>query len=206
MNRKQMSAIISPVILIIVMYPLFQFLSLVFHNNWRIGWLLGLAIYWLFWCIGYPLLIIGRKSIGEIIKPQKLNVTIILLVLFPLIMTVVFRLIAGGMTYEKPDVLIFLFFIFSVFGNGFFEEILWRGVYMKLFPNNLLLRIVWPSIWFGLWHYAPGSVNPSGGHVLGLIIGALFLGFYSSFLAKIPNTLWWSIITRTFGGIIMVLV
>ena len=68
--------VISPIIVIIVMYPLFQFLSMVFHNNWRIGWILGLMIYWLFWCIGYPLLIIGRKSIGEIIKPQKPNVSV----------------------------------------------------------------------------------------------------------------------------------
>lgn len=204
MNRKQIFAILSPIIVILVMYPIFQLLSMPFHNNWRIGWFLGLMIYWLLWGIGYPLLIIGKESIGVIIKPQKPNISIILLVLFPLIMTAIFRFIPGGMKYEKPDALIFLLVLFTAFGNGFFEEILWRGVYMKLFPNNLLLRIVWPSIWFGLWHYVPGSINPNSSHVLSLIIGALFLGFYSSFLAKKTNTLWWSIVTHVLGGIIMV--
>lgn len=204
MNRKQIGTIISPIIIIVVMYPLFQSLSTAFHSNWRIGWFLGLAIYWLLWGIGYPLFIIGKESIGAIIKPQKPSVSIILLVLFPLIMAAIFRFIPGGMEYDKPNAFILVLLLFTAFGNGFFEEILWRGVYMKLFPNNLLLRIVWPSIWFGLWHYVPGSVNPNGGHVLGLIIGALFLGFYSGFLAKITNTLWWSIVIHVLGGIIMV--
>ena len=47
MNRKQIFAILSPIIVILVMYPIFQLLSMAFHNNWRIGWFLGLMIYWL---------------------------------------------------------------------------------------------------------------------------------------------------------------
>ena len=76
---------------------------------------------------------------------------------------------------------------------------------MKLFPRNIFFRIVWPSVWFGLWHYVPGSVNPDPGHVTGLIIGALFLGFYSSFLAWKTDSLWWSVLTHVVGGVIMVL-
>jgi len=204
MNKKQILTIISPIIVIFVMYPIFQSLSITFNNNWRIGWFLGLMIYWFLWGIVYPLLIIGKDNIEVIIKPKKPNITVVLLVLFPLIMTFIFRFIPGGLKYEKPDAFIFLLLLFSAFGNGFFEEILWRGVYMKLFPNNLLLRIVWPSIWFGIWHYVPGVVNPDSGQVLGLIIGAVFLGFYSSFLALKTKTLCWSIVTHVLGGIIIV--
>ncbi len=96
-----------------------------------------------------------------------------------------------------------LLLLSTAFGNGFFEEVLWRGVYMQLFPENYFFRIIWPSTWFALWHYVPGSVSPSG-NVIGLIIGAGFLGVYSSYLAKWTNTIWWSIVAHTLGGIIMV--
>jgi len=99
---------------------------------------------------------------------------------------------------------IFLLLLSTTFGNGFFEEVLWRGVYMKLFPGSLMFRIVWPSIWFALWHYAPGSVS-SNGNIMALVIGAAFFGFYLSFLAKKTDTIWWCIVTHILGGIIMIL-
>lgn len=205
MNRKQIVAIITPILVLFSMYPTFRFLSVLFPENWRYAWLAGLMVYWLLWGIGYPMLAIGPKSIGKIIKPQKPGALVILLVLFPLIMATIFKFIPGSLKYDKPDALIYLLLLFSAFGNGFFEEIYWRGVYMELFPKNLLFRMIWPSIWFGVWHYIPGSMNPDSSHVVGLIIGALFLGFYSSFLAWKTNTLWWSVVVHVLGGIIVVL-
>ena len=204
MNRQKAFALFSSVLAPVTMYPVFRVLSAVFQDNWRIGWILGLMIYWLLWGMVYPISVAGRESIRAMIKPQKPDITLILLVLFPLIMAVVFKYIPGGMHYDKPDKWILMLLIFSAFGNGFFEEIFWRGVYMQLFPRNIFYRIVWPSIWFGLWHYVPGSLNPSEGHVMGLMIGALFLGFYSGFLAWKTNSLWWSILTHVVGGLIIV--
>lgn len=205
MNRKQIFTLFTPILILLTIYPVFHLFSVIFHHNWRIGWLLGLMIYWLIWGMVYPLLVIGRKNIAEIIRPQKPNILVILLVLFPLIMAAIFKYIPSGMRYDKTSTLILLLLLFSAFGNGFFEEIFWRGVYMKLFPHHIFFRIVWPSIWFGLWHYIPGSVNPDSSHVIGLMTGALFLGFYSGFLAWKTNSLWWSIIVHVLGGIIMVL-
>ena len=109
-----------------------------------------------------------------------------------------------GMGYEKPGLWIFLLLVSTNLGNGFFEELLWRGVYMELFPDSTLFRIVWPSIWFALWHYVPGSVSPDG-NVAGLMIGAGLFGFYLSFLAKKTGTIWWSIVAHAIGGFIMIL-
>lgn len=205
MNRKQTFAILSPTLVLISMYPIFRILSVQFHDHWRIAWLLGLMIYWLLWGFIYSLLAIGKKSISSLIKPQKLKFSILLLVLFPLSMTLIFKFIPGGVNYEKTAPWILPILLFSAFGNGIFEEIYWRGVFMKLFPKNLLFRIFWPSIWFGLWHYIPGSLNPDSSHVIGLMIGAVFLGFYSSFIAWRTNTLLWSILIHVLGGIIVVL-
>ena len=75
---------------------------------------------------------------------------------------------------------------------------------MTLFPQSLFFRIIWPSVWFALRHYAPGSVSPTG-NVIGLMVGAGFFGFYLAFLAKKTDTIWWGMIAHALGGIIMIL-
>ena len=136
-------------------------------------------------------------------RPRKPTLKICLLVLFPLAMASLYKLVPR-MGYEKQSIGIWLLCVSTAFGNGFFEEVLWRGVYMKLFPGSLLYRIIWPGIWFALWHYVPGSVSPNG-NVIGLMAGAGLFGFYLSFLAKKTDTIWWSIVAHVLGGIIMVL-
>ncbi len=202
MNRKQVIAIIFPLILIALMYPVFQLLSSAFNGS-VIGWYLGLVTYWIIWGAVFPLWIIGMKDLRPIIRPQRLNIKVSVLISIPLILALLYKFITG-MDYGKLSFWILILYISTSFGNGFFEEVLWRGVYMKLFPDNILFRIVWPSIWFALWHYAPGSVSPNA-NVLGLIIGSGMFGFYLSFLAKKTGTIWWSIITHILGGIIMVI-
>jgi membrane protease YdiL (CAAX protease family) len=201
LNSKQKVAIVAPLVLIAVMYPIFRFLAGIFGD--RMGWYLGLVLYWLIWGGVFSWLMIGRESIRRIIRPQKLTLRTMLLILFPLLLAALYKYIPG-MDYQKPSVWIFLLLVSTNFGNGFFEELLWRGVYMSLFLDSLLFRIIWPSIWFALWHYVPGSVIANG-NVIGLIIGSGLMGFYLAFLAKKTNTIWWTIIIHTVGGFIMIL-
>jgi membrane protease YdiL (CAAX protease family) len=198
MNPKQKIAIITPPILVGVMYPIFHSLAAVMNN--RVAWFLGLVIYWIIWGAVFPLFIIGKDEIKALIRPRKPDTKILLLVAIPLLGAVAGRLILGG--YEKESVWIALFVFSTPFGNGFFEEVLWRGVCLRLFPDHLFYRMIWPSVWFALWHYAPGSV--SSGNPAGLMIGAGVMGFYLSYLAKKRNTVWWGIAIHTVGGIIMV--
>ncbi len=205
MSVKSKIAVIAPVLVLVVMYPVFQVLAHIFPGNWRIAWLLGLLIYWIIWGLGFSWFMIGKTTIRTLITPQRPTLKIILLVLLPVVLTALFKHVCGESGYDSPDTLIYILVLLTPLGNGLFEEILWRGVYMTLFPRNLWLRIVWPGIWFALWHYAPGSINPERGHVPALMIGALFLGFYSAFLAKRTDTIWWSIIVHVLGGIIIVI-
>jgi membrane protease YdiL (CAAX protease family) len=89
-------------------------------------------------------------------------------------------------------------------GNGFFEELLWRGMYLELFPQRAFFRMFWSTIWFALWHYAPGSISASGSPV-GLMIGAGMMGIYLAFLAHKTKSIWWTMIAHGLGGLIMVL-
>jgi membrane protease YdiL (CAAX protease family) len=97
-----------------------------------------------------------------------------------------------------------ILYVSTAFGNGLFEELLWRGVYMELFPHSIPLRFVVPTIAFALWHYAPGAASANE-NVWGLIIGAAALGVVQSLLAKQTDSVWWPIVAHTIGGLIMVL-
>jgi len=75
---------------------------------------------------------------------------------------------------------------------------------MELFPDRILYRIIWPSIGFALWHYAPGSVSANS-NPLALIIGAGLFGFILAFLAKKTGGIWWGIMAHVLGGIVMII-
>lgn len=149
MSQKQIIAVVAPPILLAVMVSVFQTLARAFGERWRIAWYLGLIIYWLTWCTLVPLWMVGREGLVTIIRPQRLTVRVALLTLVMLTLAALYRLVPG-MDYEKPSLWMWLLIVSTSFGNGFFEEVLWRGVYMELFPDTILLRMVWPSIWFGL--------------------------------------------------------
>ena len=203
MSEKQLLALIAPPILVLVMIPVFRGFVKIFKDNWRIGWYLGLVTYWIIWCGFFSWFLIGKSNILELIRPQRPTFEILVLLLIPLVGAGLNRLVPG-MKYEKPHAWIFIMLLSTNFGNGFFEELLWRGVYLELFPHNLLLRMIWPTLWFALWHYAPGSVAP-GGKPIGLIVGSGMMGLYLSFLASHTGTIWWTIVMHIIGGFIMII-
>ena len=204
MSKKQIITIFIPLILIAIMYPIFHSLAGALDND-RIAWYLGLIIYWLIWGLVSPLIILGKKSINELIHPQKPTIKILIPMSIILLGALAARLLVPGMEYEKQSVWILLLLLSTAFGNGFFEELLWRGVYFKLFPDKIFYRMIWPTIWFAIWHYVPGSVlheNVIG--LIGLMAGSGLMWLVLSYMTKKTNTLWWSILAHTIGGIIMV--
>jgi len=201
-NPEQKIAILAPIVLIGVMIPVFRLLSGLFENA-IISWYLGLVSYWFTWCTAVPLWLVGKKRLGEIVRPHKPTITVVLLVLFPAGMAALAKLLTG-MSYHKPELWVWLLYISTAFGNGFFEELLWRGVYLELFPDRISFRIIWSSTWFALWHYAPGSVSANS-NPLALIIGAGLFGFLLGFLAKKTGTIWWCVVAHVLGGIVMII-
>jgi membrane protease YdiL (CAAX protease family) len=203
-NKKQLIAFIIPPLLIASMYPIFNSLAEALAND-RLAWYLGLITYWLVWGLAFPFIIIGKKGIKELIRPQKPTKKVILPMSIILVGALAARLLVPGMEYEKQSVWILLLLLSTAFGNGFFEEVLWRGVYFALFPNKIFYGMIWPTIWFAIWHYIPGSIlhdNLIG--LIGLMAGSGLMGAVLIYMTKKTNTLWWSIIAHVVGGIIMV--
>jgi membrane protease YdiL (CAAX protease family) len=201
MKPNQKILTVSPLVVIGTMYPVFQILASNFGTT--LGWYLGLIFYWIIWGGLFSWIMIGPNEILRIIKPRRLNLRILFLILTPLILAGIFKFITGT-TYEKPEIWIVLMLISTALGNGFFEELLWRGVYMVHFQANLFFRIIWASVWFGLWHYVPGTVS-SNSNPAGLIIGSTLFGFYLAFLAKGTGTIWWGIVAHVLGGLVIVM-
>ena len=204
-DTKRLIAVITPPILLAIMYPIFQFLAGSLENS-RIAWYLGLVTYWLIWGSIFPLLMIGFRNIKESVRPNKISKKLLLLLAIPLVGAIGAKLVPGMGEYEKETVLISILVISTAIGNGFFEEILWRGLYTKLFPSNIFLRMIWPSIWFGLWHYIPVSINNNEiTGLIGMMVGPIMMGLYFSYVTNKTKTLWWAILAHTIGGLIMVL-
>lgn len=194
-----------PPVLTAFMYPIFNSLAGTLAND-RIAWYLGLIIYWLIWGFVFPMTIIGKKDIKALIRPQKPTKTVIIPMSIILLGALSAKLFVPGMEYEKQSVWILLLLLSTSFGNGFFEEVLWRGVYYSLFPNSVFFRMIWSTVWFAIWHYVPGSVlheNLMG--LIGLMAGSGLMGLVLSYMTKKTNTLWWSIIAHVLGGTIMIL-
>ncbi|UCG30982.1 MAG: CPBP family intramembrane metalloprotease [candidate division WOR-3 bacterium] len=200
MSKRQRITVFAPIAVIFSMYIVYRQLAQPYGNQF--AWYAGFWVYWISWGAIFSFTIVGKKKIFRLIRPRKPDKSTLPFVAFPLIMTVIFRFLTGTQ-YAKPTTLWTVLLVSTAFGNGFFEEILWRGVYLNFFPKNIFYRMVWPTFWFTLWHYIPGSLSPNS-HVIGLMIGSGLFGFYLAFLAKKTETVWWCIVCHTLGGILMV--
>jgi len=161
---------------------------------------------WIIWCGLLPLLIVGPNGLREMFKdahprlgkPAGLG----LLFLIGPAITPFFTLFLPRVMSITPTIL--LYSILFAITNGTFEEILWRGVYIKLFPDNKVWGVLWPSLWFGIWHLAPGSVSVVFSPWT-LMAGAIVFGLSWSMLAMRTKTIRWSIISHTLTGLARVL-
>lgn len=77
---------------------------------------------------------------------------------------------------------------------GVTEELLWRGVYVRAFPQSLWLSVVYPAVGFALWHIAPLAAhgNPSPGGTASFVGFALVLGLTWGLVAARTGSIRWT--------------
>jgi len=196
---KSIAGIVAPPILFLVMFLIYTVFGIIFGSE--IGWYLGLLVYWMLCGLLFSAWLIGFQKIKKLSSPRRLKLKLIPFIIFPMVMALIFSYLSG-IEYKQANLLTLIFFVLTVFGNGIFEEILWRGVYMELYPKNFFLRIIYSTIWYALFHFASGSLS-SNSNVLGLVIGSAFFGIFLALLAKWTNTIWWSILCHILGGFVM---
>jgi membrane protease YdiL (CAAX protease family) len=182
-------------------------LIFVFSAKWlgkEFGYVLGFIFYWVVWCLFVPLQILKKEGIGDLFKErsqlfQKQNWLPAALLITIIVITVIMYPPAGLLA--APMKLIVIAIPIAII-NGVCEEILWRGVYVKAFPANMVLGVVYPSIGFALWHISSQLLIPAETGFWPFVLSTFFLGISYGLISYRTGSIKWNAISHSIGGIL----
>lgn len=199
MTRKQQIAIGALPVLVVTMLGVYQAAA------WLLGpdlaWYAGFWVYWPIWCVLFPYWMLGRRSWRELFQRRGLDAVGWSLLMFPPALTFIGRFV---MDYGQAGAWETAVLVVQSFVNGTLEEVLWRGVYIELFPGDKLWGLGWPTLWFALWHLAPGSISPLT-NVAVLVAGAAVFGVCWGGLALRTGSIRYSAASHILAGLARVL-
>ena len=165
------------------------------------GYLLGFLFYWLFWCLFFPRFMLGKAGFSQVLTDRsplfaRRNWPAAALLA---IVTGVTAILYLSHFVRAPWALILLA-LPCASANGLCEEILWRGLYVKSFPGNRWLAIVYPSVGFAAWHFVPQMVFPAATGTLAFVAAAFLLGLAYGFVAYRTGSARWTAISHSLNG------
>jgi membrane protease YdiL (CAAX protease family) len=198
LTGKQKTLIVVPPALLASTYIVFRTI-----NQWigpKTGYLAGFIFYWAFWCTLIPILTIGVEGIKTLFKsptnpfgePPWLGLAFIL---FPVLAS--FSSFSINKLQDASTLIVVVSIVFSIV-NGTLEEVFWRGTYSTIFQDNWLTGILYPSIWFGLWHLSPQVIYPSAmpGGPIAFSFMAILLGLPMGWVANKTGSIRWVVISH----------
>ena len=180
-----------PLVLLLTTAAAFYFFSEWFGK--KRGYFFGFLFYWIVWCVTIPLLMIGARGVIELYKTRgpalgKKKLRNIAFLVFPLVVVY---------CYEFPKVIgnanqsVIVSSAVLAVVNGTFEEILWRGTFLKIMGENSRLYVLVSSLGFAIWHLAPQIVfrNPHPGGAFSFVAVSFALGLLYSIVVKDTRSL-----------------
>lgn len=204
-TKNQFFLIVLPALLLVSTYFIFILFVQWFGN--KIGYLCGFIFYWSFWCLLIPFALLRKSGLKELFKPMyeeksKFKLINIILLILPPLFAIFFGPFFSRIANVDFKILVLSFVLAAV--NAFCEEVLWRGLYVKIFDRNIILGYIIPAIGFAIWHIAPNAVNASKQGVVPFLAGALFIGLCWGFVAYRTKSIRWTFISHIildFSGI-----
>jgi hypothetical protein len=205
MTATQILLVFSLPALFATMYLTFWLFNKRFmEHTWgakRVSWYLGILVYWSVWCLAFPIALVGLPDVLNTFEIKPIDISSILILLVPIVITFLGRFI---LKFEKPMVAKDQIILMTTsLLMGVFEEVLWRGTFLSVFPSMLLFGFVWPTVWFAIWHLAPGSFSILDKWSLAL--GALVFGTCWGFVAIRTNTIFWTMLSHVLVGWVRVI-
>ena len=168
--------------------------------GYPLGYFLAFLVYWFGWCLIFPAILLdGFGEIAQMFYPIQSFKTLdwqsqALIwwpILFPLIFMFVPRIAKASLGILISSVILGVLI-------GLTEEILWRGLFLQVFPGNFWLGMLYPSLLFGLWHIAPQSVleNRLPGGAFSFVGYAVVLGLSYALAAGRTGSIFWPAISH----------
>lgn len=198
MSVRQIALLVAPPVLLGTTWMAFRIL--VARFGLKPGYFGGFAFYWIGWCLVFPWVVLGTAGVIRVFQQgasrfgEHTAVNVILLVL-PLLL---------GYGYAFPrairgaDWVVIVLSAALALTNGTLEELLWRGAYLRTFPDSWMLGYVYPSIGFAVWHLAPLAMVPSrapGGSVSFVIVSGI-VGLIWGLVARKSGSILWPAISH----------
>jgi membrane protease YdiL (CAAX protease family) len=156
------------------------------------GYVAGFGVYWTT-CAAVSVALLGPGRIRELFRdsrprlgrPAALGAA---LLLWPPVGALLTRFVPdiGAAT---PAMIATIGLVAAV--NALAEEVLWRGVFITLWPGNPWLGWLWPAVGFGLWHLAPQVIHPSALGPFAYVLSATALGLSWGWVAWRTGALRW---------------
>jgi membrane protease YdiL (CAAX protease family) len=174
------------------MIPVFQLAEAWFGA--KLGWYLGFLVYWPVWCVLFPLWAIGPAGIRAAVQRRRTPRWAWVLLSVPPLFALLGRGTIGGGSDEPVA------WILMAGVNGTLEEVLWRGVYATHFADSARWGVAWPTLWFAVWHFAPGWVA-MGSRAWVLVAGAAVFGLTMSWVAYKTRSIRWTIVSHVLAGV-----
>lgn len=166
------------------------------------GYLIGFLFYLMVWCSLVPLLYLGWDGFLSLfvdVTPLFSRPNWPAAVLFILIGFV--SLVMYGKSFLRAPLSLISLAIPVATINGICEELLWRGLYVRAFPNNLWLALLFPAIGFALWHFIPLQAF-SEGSKLAFVLSTFFLGLAYGWIAYRTGSAKWTAVSHSLNGIL----
>lgn len=197
-QTKRAALIAAPVVLLGTTYLAYQSLSGLLGT--KLGYLSGFLFYWSVWCFLFPLWVVGWDGLREMFRDRRDRFTRrawlgIACLVIPLLLAYAYEFPRAVQDANLPILL--LSAVISIV-NGAGEEVLWRGTYATVFPENKVLGWLYPSLGFAVWHIAPQSVfaNTRPGGVMSLVAVALVIGLMWGWVSLKTRSVRWTTLSH----------
>ncbi len=191
--QKEFIIYLLPPGLIIICYLAFHFFTTIVDN--REGYLWGMIFYWLIGCSIPIFLWTSKRSRKLLLQVKKINWWQGILLILPVALAFFFGPFKQRIN-EAATWIIILSLPYALV-NAFCEEFLWRGLFFVHHQGNFFYAVIVPSIWFGIWHYVPLSVQPASIGNLYFILSAIGLGLCWGTVTYYTRSVFWNIISHT---------
>ena len=187
---RRNAVLAAPAVVPLSMATLFALLSR--SPDQRRAYTIGFAAYLLGWCTAFPAWVLGpRRCLGVLTRGRDRGPGGVALLLLPVAGAIGTELWPNRRQIDRDVAMVM---VSSAMVNAIGEELLWRGVFLEVFADDVLRGAVWPSLGFVIWHLAPQIILPSRRGRVQFLLASAVVGATTSVVAWRSKGLRWTLI------------